>query len=262
MRNAKTIIFSIGKGGSAKTASTQAVGAILNDKFKKKVLMIDLDPSGNLSFACGINPLQTNSIYELLLDKCTVEESIQHLEEYDIIPSHPNMTASEQLFSSTGKEFMLKEKLEPIMSEYDFILIDTQPSTNILQVMGLTCADYCVIPMEASFLAMQGIGQLNSMVQSVKKYTNKNLEIAGILLIKYNNRIRLDRAVKDTLLNITKTLNTKIYETSIRQGVAVKEAQGNRMSLVKFAPTSKPAEDYVNFVDEMLMEMGLYGEEQ
>lgn len=255
----KVISFSVNKGGCSKSASVQNIATLLNSIYGKRVLVLDLDPSANLTFCSGIDPdYDGKTIFDVMNKECETSEAIVHQKYYSIIPSDNRLVASEQVFIKLGKEYLIKKALEQVKDDYDFCLIDTPPSTGLLTINALTCSDFCIMPMEASYLAMQGIGQLNDLINSVRDYCGSNIKILGILLIKFNDRFIIKRKVKNSLAKIADGLGTKLFYNSIRESTAVPEAQGNRMSLYEYAPSSKPCEDYMAFTSEMLKEVAKY----
>jgi chromosome partitioning protein len=244
------ISINIQKGGCGKSTTTAALASGLKAK-NFKVLSIDLDPQGNLSYSCGVESAK-NTIYEVMRGELTASEAIIRLEDFDIIPSNILLSGAEQEFTRTGREYILKGVLESVQNKYDFILIDTPPSLGILTVNSLTCANYTLIPSEPSIFALQGLGQLYQTIQTVKKYCNKDLEIIGLLLVKYGDQFKFDKAIKKLLDESTDQMGIKIFDTKISAAKKVMEAQGEQKTLKEFAPKSKPFNDYMKFTDELL----------
>ena len=155
-------------------------------------------------------------------------------------------------FTQPGREYLLKEILEPVKDNYDFIVIDTPPTLGILTINALTTSNDVIIPMGADIYSLQGLGQLYNTIENVKKYCNKDLTIKGLLLTKYNARTVLSKDLKDTIESKAQEINSKLFKTVIREGIAIKEAQTLQDNIFSTAPTSKPAADYEAFIKEYL----------
>lgn len=250
---AKVITFTNQKGGVGKTTTTAAFGGAFVAK-GKKVLAIDLDPQGNLSFSLGADD-EGYTIHDVLLGKIPIHEAIQTTKNCDVIPSNILLSGLELELSTVGREYVLKEKLAPIMKFYDYIVIDTPPALNILTINSYTACNDLIIPMTPEILSLQGIAQLKDTIIAVKKYYNKSLNLRGILLTKYNERMLLTKEVEELASIVAKQLGSEVLNTKISISVAVAEAPAHKMSIVKYAPRVKASRDYVKAVDE------LYGEE-
>lgn len=239
------------KGGVAKTTTTHALAAGLAEK-GFKVLAVDLDPQGNLSSACGAECFNVLTVYELLKDGVSPEESIQHIGGYDIISSNIMLAGAEQELTQTGKEHRLKESLASIVGMYDYILVDTPPSLGILTVNAFTFASDILIPTTAGIFATAGIKQLSDTVKNVQKYCNPEVQIMGILFTRYNPRANISREIRELTEQIGKYISAPIYKTYIRSAVAVEEAQAQKEDIFSYADKSTVAEDYRAFIEEML----------
>lgn len=238
------------KGGVAKTTTTQALGQGLSlEGFK--VLLIDLDPQGNLSFSLGANT-EGNTMYEVLRGQAKAEETIQSLEGEDLIPSSILLSGADLEFTQTGREYLLKDSLKPLINIYDFIIIDTPPTLGILTINSLTAADKTIIPIGSDIYSLQGLGQLNDTIQRVRKYVNPGLSIQGILMTRFNPRTILSNELKETAEDLAIKLNTKLYNTTIRESVAIREAQAQQVNIFKYAPNNNAILDYGSFLKEFL----------
>lgn len=250
----KIITINIQKGGSGKSTTTQALASCLSS-MGNKCLVVDLDPQGNVSYSSGIDNAEKTT-YEFLKGEITLKEAIQRSNDsFDIIPANILLSGADMEFTRTGREYLLKDKLEEVKDKYDYIILDTPPSLGILSVNSLTAADYVLIPTEATFYALQGMGQLYNTIESVRRYCNKDLKILGMLLIKYNNRTILNRQVKDLIEDTAVHMNTKVFKQTIREGIAVKEAQAQQQSLLTYAPNSNPSLDYLELTKEIVKEI-------
>lgn len=245
------IAISNQKGGVGKTTTTSAMVAGLANK-GYKVLGIDLDPQGNFSDSCGADMYKQPTVYELMKLDVKVLEVIQHIKNYDVIPSNIMLAGAEQELTQTGKEHRLKETVSPIFSNYDFIIIDTPPSLGVLTVNAFTFATDIIIPTTTNIFAAKGIQQLNNTVKNVQMYCNSNVKIAGILLTKFNPRTNIGKQIKELTEQLGKHISAPIYKTYIRSAIAIEEAQANNKDIFSYASKSTVAEDYNIFIDEYL----------
>lgn len=238
------------KGGVGKSTTAAALWAGLSRK-GFKTLAVDLDAQANLSFIVGADT-EGKTALSLLTEEVPASETIRHLDSGDIIPSSKNLAGIDAVFDGTGREFRLKEALESVKDNYDYIVIDTAPSLGILTINALTACNRVIIPAQADILSLQGIEQLTQTMQPVKKYCNPGLEIAGILLTRYSSRAALTRDLTKYTKHLAEKLKTRVFSNPIREGIAVKEAQINRRSLFNYAPKAKATEDYSAFIEELL----------
>lgn len=240
------------KGGIGKTTTAQNLGYGLAQR-GYKVLLIDLDAQGNLTLATNSNQLFKGS-YDLLTNNAKVNECIQPLSNnLDIIIGGLELATLDIELNGVGKEYRLKEALEPIKKYYDFIVADTPPSLNITTVNALTVADRVLIPCQADIFSLDAVRQLyNKTFMVVKKYTNNNIILDGILLTRYNDRNILTREITEKFKELATELNTKLYNAKIREAIAIKESQTTRQDIFNYAGKSKVANDYNEFIDEFL----------
>jgi len=248
---AKTICITNQKGGVGKTTTTYALGLGLRKK-GYKVLIVDLDPQGNLSFSVGAETEESITIYEVLKGEYNAEEAIQHTPIIDIIPSNIVLSGVDLEFTHTGREFLLREALSNVQNIYDYIIVDTPPSLNILTVNAFALSNKIIIPMIADIFSLQGIAQLYETIDRVKRYCNSSINIEGILLTRYNKRIILSSEIKGTAEMIAKELNTTVFNTHIRSSISIQEAQTKQENLYEYAPRNSAVMDYMQFVEELL----------
>ncbi len=251
MRMSKVISVSNQKGGVGKTTTTCNLAAGLKKK-GFRVLVIDLDPQGNLGFSIGAEVDTSATIYDVLKGDVKTQFAIQKTDTADLIPSSILLSGIELEFTNTGREFLLKESIKPIQDLYDYILLDTPPALGILTINAFTASDYIIVPMLSDIFSLQGIAQLYETVERVKKYCNAGLSIAGILLTKYNPRTHLGREIRGTAELIAQDLHIPVFESNIRNSVVASEAQSVQDNLLDYAPSSSIAKDYVAFTEELL----------
>ncbi len=241
------------KGGVGKTTTAHVLGCGLVQR-GKKVLMVDTDPQTNLTFTAGIRPEQIKTdLYDLFKGAKLTSEAILKAEAgFDIIAGSLEFTGADMEFSSMGREYLLKEILDGIKDEYDFIIIDTPPTLGVLTANALTVSDRLIVPMLADIYSLQGLSRLQKFLEVAKKRTNPNLYIDGMLLTKYNGRAVINKQLKEAMQKAAETLGTKVYKTAIREAVAIKEAQFLQSNIFVEYPTANVTQDYNEFIDEFM----------
>lgn len=238
------------KGGVGKTTSASALAAGIAAK-GKRVLGVDLDPQGNFGFSLGLDIENCPTIFEVFKKEIPVQEAIQHTESCDVLCSDILLSGVEIEFHGPGREFLLKEALAPIEKEYDYIVIDTPPSLNILTVNAYVVSKYLIIPMSPEILSLLGVSQIKETIENVRSLFNPGLDVLGILLTKFNKRTLLAREVAELAGSIARQLNTVVFETRIRTGVAAAEAPAHGESILDYAPKSNVAQDYFALIHEI-----------
>ena len=247
----KVIVLTNQKGGVGKTTTASAlVGGLKEKGFK--VLAIDLDPQGNLGFSLDADIENCPTVYDLLKGSESIEKVIQHKNGVDILPSNILLSGAELEFNKTGREFLLKKGIAPIVKYYDYVVVDTPPALNILTVNAYTAGDILIIPMIPEILSLLGISQLRETIELVKNIYNPKIEIKGILLNKYDKRRILTKDVEEMAQMIAKELNSKVFKTKIRTSVAIAEAPAHGMSIFEYSPNSNSARDFRKFIDELI----------
>lgn len=249
---ASVISVALQKGGTGKSTTAQALASTLGLK-KKKVLLIDMDSQGNVTYSSGIdNP--SLSIVNVLEESCTASNAIIQCKYYDMIAADSYLANVE--ISDDVEPTLLKTAINPIRNQYDFIIIDTPPALGNLSFNSIVASDYVLIPVEARVFALQGLSALCDTISSIKKGINQKLQVAGILIVKFNNRTILSMDIKDMIKDFAVNRDIPIFDTVIREGIAVAEAQTVRKSLIDYAAKSKPNIDYENFTEEFLQRIG------
>ena len=250
MKKIVSIINQKGGVGKSTTAESLAAGLSLRGY---KTLAVDLDAQGNLTYTFGADNTGA-TVLEVLTGDATAAEAIKRTQSCDVLPANKALAGADAYIKETGKEYRLKEALENVADQYDYIIIDTPPALGILTVNALTACQSVIIPSQADIYSIQGIEQLSETMKPVKKYCNPGLEIEGILLTRYSARSVLSREVADMLEELAAKLGTKLFKTKIREAIAVKEAQISQQSLFEYSPKAKPTEDYNALIDELIGE--------
>ena len=246
----KNLLLIGGTMGVGKTTTSSALAAGLAAT-GKKVLGIDLDPQGNLGFSLGLDLENCHTMYEVFKGEISIEEAIEHTEVCDLVGSDIMLSTMELEFQKAGREMMLKDILLPIAYRYDYIIIDTPPSLNILTVNAYAIADSLIIPMSPEILSLVGVSQIKDTIESVRDTYNPNLRVLGILLTKFNKRTLLAREVAEMAESIAAQLGTIVFENKIRASVCVAEAPAHGESILEYAPKSTSAQDYFGLIEEI-----------
>ena len=237
------------KGGVGKSTTAHAIGAGLTLK-GHRVLYVDLDAQGNLSYTLRAD---TNGLTAMeLLQGRNTQAAIQRTAQGDIIASSPSLAGADTIITAVGKEYRLREALEPLCGLYDYCIIDTPPALGILTINALTACNGAIIPAQADIYSLQGISQLHTTIETVKQYCNPALTIKGIVLTRYNSRAIISREVADMIEQTAGQLQTKLYKAKIRECTAIKEAQATQQDIYSYAPRSNAAADYTALIAEIL----------
>lgn len=250
----KVICVSNQKGGVGKTTTANALAMGLR-KAGFKVLCVDFDPQGNLSFSLRADnriELQ-NSVYHVMKGELKAVQTIQHTELVDIIPANILLSGIELEFTGSGREYILQNALRPVQAMYDYIIIDTPPALGILTVNAFTAADAIIVPVLSDLYSLQGIIQLNDTVRRIRERSNPTLRTAGVLLTRFNPRETVAAVIRETAEDITSRLEVPLLRTFIHNSTVLTKVQILRKDMMTYAPKNKAVQDYVQLIDELQM---------
>jgi chromosome partitioning protein len=241
------------KGGVGKTTSTINLGAALAE-LGRRVLLVDFDPQGALSVGLGVNPLQLDrTVYNLLMERdCTVDDVLlkTSVAGMDLLPSNIDLSGAEvQLVHEVGREFVLGRCLEPVLPDYDIVLIDCQPSLGLLTVNALACSQGVIVPLECEYFAMRGVALLMETIDKVSTRLNPKLVMDGLLATMYDSRTLHSREV---LAGVVEGFGDKVFHTVISRTVRFPDATVAGEPITRFDPASTGAGSYRELAKEVL----------
>ena len=253
----KIIALANQKGGVGKTTTSMNLAASLAT-LEKKVLLIDADPQANGSSGRGIDPKEIDcSIYDVLMNGKDVREAIYtcDIEGLDIIPAHIDLVGAEiEMLNLKNREKVLRNLLEPVVQDYDFILIDCSPSLGLITVNALTAANSVIIPVQCEYFALEGISKLLNTIKIVKAKLNPALEIEGFLLTMYDSRLRLANLIYDEVKRHFKEL---VFKTVIQRNVKLSEAPSHGLPAILYDADSAGAKAHLALAKELLQKNNL-----
>lgn len=251
----KVITIANQKGGIGKTTTATTMAGILTER-GYKVLLIDADPQRNTTAVYNAKTEGEATLYDVLAGnpRLDINEAIQHTENGDIIASDKLMRDADIIFlqDSANGIFRLKDSLEDLKEDYDYVIIDTNPTIDRIMYNALVCADEVIIPTSAALFGVMGLSDLVETMAAIKKRINPGLHIAGILVVAYKGNTNFAKSVKEQLDAVAEQIGTKIFETPIRASIKVEESQARMLPLNKYAPYCTSNLDYNDFVDEFL----------
>lgn len=251
-RMATVITITNHKGGVGKTTSAANIAAGMHAQ-GRRVLLIDLDPQANLTQTFGIfNP--EADVYRMIRGQQELAAT-EIRDGLDILPATLELAGAEvELIGEPGREYILRDLLEPARGVYDVLIIDSPPSLGLLTVNALAAADYVYIPMQAEYLAMQGLTRLQDVLDKVRTRLNKGLRLGGIFITRHNPRKVLSREVVE---RIAELYGDKLLPGYISDSVTVAEAPAEGADLFKYAPTAKATQEYLALAARIMEDIGL-----
>lgn len=249
---ARIYCFANQKGGVAKTTTAVNLGAYLAHA-GRRVLLIDTDPQGNATTSLGVDPRGLPiSLYNVLVEKVPIQQALTLTERVglDLIPASTHLAGAEvEMARMMARERLLTRALQPLLANYDYILIDDPPSLGLLTINGLTAADGVLIPVQCEYLALEGLSLLLNTIQQVREILNDRLALTGVLLTMYDGRTNLGQQVVQEVKNY---FPDKVFQTIIPRNIRLSEAPSYGQSILSYAPTSPGALAYGALAEEFL----------
>jgi chromosome partitioning protein len=240
------------KGGVGKTTTAINLAAALARK-GKRVLLTDLDPQGNSTISFLELPDVSLSIYDLMTQPSVSLTDVvkkTKVENLDVIPSRINLAKLErELIGELDAPFRLKDKLDPLTSDYDIVVIDTPPTLGLITVNALVASTHLIIPIQSSYFALEGTDDLLDTIERIKARPNPQLEVLGVVVTLHDRRTTLSRDIYDQICQV---FGDKVFETTISKSVRLEESPAYRESIFSFAPSSSGAVEYASLCDEVI----------
>lgn len=248
----RSIALTNQKGGVGKTTSAANLGACLS-LLGQRVLLIDIDPQANLSVHFGVDVYTDElSVYSMMIGEATVDQVIRRtsLKQLDLIPSNINLAGAEiELVGVVGRETILKEAVQPVIGNYDYVLIDCPPSLGLLTLNALTTVREVFIPLQTEFFALQGMSKLMETIRLVRRRLNPDLQVTGIIACMYDGRTRLAQEVK---ANISEYFPDRLFKSVIHKNIKLAESPSHGKPISAYDRSSRGHKDYMALAREVI----------
>lgn len=248
---AKVISIANQKGGVGKTTTAVNLSACIAEK-GKKVLLVDIDPQGNATSGLGVEAHQDKSVYNVLVDSISMDETIQGtmIKKLYVCPANINLAGAEiELVSMVSRENRLKKAIDGVKDKYDYVIIDCPPSLGLITLNAFTASDSVLVPIQCEYYALEGLGQLINTIKLVQMHLNQDLIVEGVVLTMFDARTNLSSEVA---IEVEKYFGNKVFQTIIPRNIRLSEAPSHGLPITLYDKDSKGAETYKKLARELL----------